>query len=93
MGLARRTVVLVDVATGSTLFTSSPLPSRVSGLAFTALGLSATSVRLGGIRLLDAELAEAGFLAAPDGIDVSVLTAGIRSYFAASDTGRIQVWK
>lgn len=93
VGLARRTVVLVDVATGSTLFTSSPLPSRVSGLAFTALGLSATSVRLGGIRLLDAELAEAGFLAAPDGIDVSVLTAGIRSYFAASDTGRIQVWK
>lgn len=93
VGLARKVVQVVDLASGTVRGTSEVLPSRVSSVAYFGEQIAATSVRLGGIRLLDRGLADVGFLASPAGRDVAVLTTVGETLLAGDQRGQIQIWK
>jgi WD40 repeat protein len=93
VGLARRVVEIVDLASGVVRATSAQLPSRVAAVAYFGERIAATSARLGGVRLLDRELRDAGLLVTPEGLDIGVLASDGLHLFAGDQHGRIQIWR
>lgn len=93
VGLARKVVQLVDLSTGRVRATSAPLPSRVAALVYLGERVAASSVRLGGVVLLDRELVQTGFVKPPLGLDVSVLGYAQGTLLVGDQRGQIELWK